>query len=194
MVYAHFINKNSNTPLIWCIVLLFTHHKTPKRKVIAMPNTIQHLCLYIQYLERTIVSLVAFIAKYIPLAQLSFDELNSPAYQKFKTDKLPIIKKFEPWDWRLLQEYYVWKYGSPVKPIRRRGNNSIPEDTVCFRCNAPHHYIYDNTGGRGSYLCKVCGTVFASGVKVTRALTHARLPILQSRLVAEERQKAFYRS
>jgi transposase-like protein len=154
-------------------VLLFKTSQNPKRKVIAMFNTIQYLCLYIQYLERTISSLVTFIAKYIPLGQLAFDDLHSPAYQKFKTDKLPVIMKFEPWDWRQLQEYYVWKYGSPVKPVKRRGNSSVPESTICFRCNAPHQYIYDNTGGRGSYLCKVCGCVFASGAKVTRALTLA---------------------
>jgi transposase-like protein/DNA-directed RNA polymerase subunit RPC12/RpoP len=81
--------------------------------------------------------------------------------------------KFEPWDWQLLQDYYVWKYGSPVEPVKRRVKNNVPEDTICFRCNAPHQYIYDNTGGRGSYLCKVCGTVFADGAKVTRALTLA---------------------
>ena len=132
---------------------------------------IQYLCLYIQHLERTIISLVGFIAKYIPLRQFAFDDLISPAYQKFKTDMLPIIRKFEKQDWRFLQEYYCWKYGKPVSPIKRRGENPVPESTVCFRCGAPHQYIYDNTGGRGSYLCKVCGCVFASGEKVTRPLS-----------------------
>jgi len=132
---------------------------------------IQYLCLYIQHLERTIISLIGFIARYIPLGQLAFDDLNSPAYQKFKTDMLPIIKKFEKQDWQFLQEYYAWKYGEPVKPVARRVESRVPESTVCFRCGAPHQYIYDNTGGRGSYLCKVCGCVFASGEKVTRPLT-----------------------
>ena len=134
---------------------------------------IQYLCLYIQYLERTIISLVGFITKYIPLSQLAFDDLNSPAYQKFKTDMLPIIRKFEKQDWRFLQEYYAWKYGASVKPVARRVESRVPESTVCFRCDAPHQYIYDNTGGRGSYLCKICGCVFASGEKVTRPLTLA---------------------
>jgi transposase-like protein len=134
---------------------------------------IQQLCLYIQYLERTIISLVGFIAKYIPLGQLAFDDLNSPAYQKFKTDMLPIIRKFEKQDWRFLQEYYLWKYGKPVSPIKRRGESTVPESTVCSRCDAPHQYLYDNTGGRGSYECKVCGCIFGSGLKVTRLLTLA---------------------
>ena len=132
---------------------------------------IQYLCYYIQYLERTIISQIAFIARYIPLGQLAFDDLNSPAYQKFKTDILPIIRKFEKQDWKFLQEYYRWKYGKPVSPIKRRGNNPVPENTVCFRCDAPHQFIYDNDGGRGSYLCKVCGCIFASGLKVVRPLT-----------------------
>lgn len=136
-----------------------------------MLNTIHYLCLYIQYLERTIISLVGFIAKYIPLKQFAFDDLNSPAYQKFKTDKLPVIVRFAKQDWTFLLEYYLWKYGKPVKPIARRGENTVSESTVCPRCDAPHQYIYDNTGGRGSYLCKVCGCVFASGEKVTRPLS-----------------------
>ena len=134
-------------------------------------SIIHHLCLYIQYLERTIISLVAFMSKYIPLGQLAFNDLNSPAYQKFRTDMLPIIRKFEKQDWRFLQEYYAWKYGEPVKPVARRVKSRVPESTVCPRCDAPHQYVYDNTGGRGSYLCKVCGCVFASGGKVTRPLS-----------------------
>ena len=132
---------------------------------------IQYLCYYIQYLERTIVAQIVFIAKYIPLGQLAFDDLNSPAYQKFKTDILPIIRKFEKQDWRFLQEYYAWKYDKSVNPIKRRGESSVPESTVCSRCDAPHQYIYDNTGGRGSYECKICGCIFGSGKKVTRPLT-----------------------
>ena len=132
---------------------------------------IQYLCYYIQYLERTIVSQIAFIAKYIPLGQLAFDDLNSPAYQKFKTDILPIIRKFEKQDWKFLQEYYLWKYGKSVSPVKRRVENTVPKSTVCFRCDAPHQYIYDNDGGRGSFLCKVCGCIFNSGLKIARPLT-----------------------
>jgi len=131
---------------------------------------IQYLCYYIQLLERTIVAQIAFIAKYIPLGQLAFDDLNSPAYQKFKTDILPIIKKFEKQDWVFLQKYYAWKYGKSVSPIKRRGNNSIPESVVCFRCDAPHLYIYDNNGNNGAYLCKICGCTFSSGVNTIKPL------------------------
>ena len=133
-------------------------------------NIIHYLCRYIQYLEKTIFYLVKFIAKHIPLGQLAFDDSNSPKYQKFKTDKLPVFKKFEKQDWRFLVEYYFWKYHKPVKPIARRGGKAVPQSCACPRCDAPHHYIYDNTGGRGSYLCKVCDFIFTDGEKVTKPL------------------------
>ena len=34
---------------------------------------------------------------------------------------------------------------------------TIPEDTICPLCGAPHHFLYDNNGGNGQYQCKVCG-------------------------------------
>jgi len=135
-----------------------------------MLNTIHYLCLYIQYLERTIFSLLKFITKYVPLSQLAFDDSNSPKYQKFKIDKLPIIKKFEKQDYLFLLEYYLWKYGKPLKPVTRRKESSVPETAVCPRCSAPHPYIYDNTGGRGEFLCKVCGATFVNGEKVRTPL------------------------
>lgn len=31
---------------------------------------------------------------------------------------------------------------------------------MCPICNAPHNYLYDNNGGRGQYLCKICNNTF----------------------------------
>ena len=111
--------------------------------------------------------LIHFICRYIPLKQCSFDDSHSPKYQKFKIDKLPVIKTFIKQDWLFLLEYYQWKYGKPVKPVQRRNGKSIPEDTICPLCGAPHHYIYDNNGGNGQYQCKICGQTFCSGEVVT---------------------------
>lgn len=130
-------------------------------------DIILYLLNYIQYQHRQICRLFSFICRYIPLKQWAFDDSHSPRYQKFKVDKLPVIKTFVKQDWQFLLQYYQWKYGRPVKPVQRRNGRSIPEDTVCPLCGAPHHYIYDNNGGNGQYQCKVCGQTFCSGEVVT---------------------------
>jgi transposase-like protein/DNA-directed RNA polymerase subunit RPC12/RpoP len=133
-------------------------------------SIITYLLWYIQYLEKTISELLIFIAKFIPLKQFVFDDANSPNYQKFKTDKLPVIKKHEKQDYSFLLEYYLWKYGKAIKPISRRNGKDIPDSVKCPVCGAPHQYIYDNTGGRGSFKCKICGCIFASGEKDRKSL------------------------
>ena len=133
-------------------------------------NIILYLLNYIQYQNKKICWLLNFICRYIPLRQLTFDDSHSPRYQKFKIDRLPVIKPFIKQDWQFLLEYYQWKYGKPVKPVQRRNGKSIPDDTVCPLCGAPHHYIYDNNGGNGQYQCKVCGQTFSSGEVVTTPL------------------------
>ena len=81
-----------------------------------MSVIINFLLLYIQYLENNIKWLVMMLARYIPLGQMAYDDIRSPKYQKFKTDKLPVIIKFEKQDYRFLLEYYNWKYGKQLKP------------------------------------------------------------------------------
>ena len=136
--------------------------------------TIIHLLFaYIQHLENNIKILLKLVMLYVPLRQMAYDELHSPKYQKFKTDKLPTIIKFEKLDCEFLLAYYQWRYKKPLKPIQRRNGRTIPEDIVCPRCNATHHYIYDNNGGKGEYKCKVCAQCFASGVNVTTPLVLA---------------------
>ena len=130
-------------------------------------DIIQYLLSVIQYLYRQNCWLLNFICRYIPLKQWAFDDSHSPKYQKFKIDKLPVIKTFVKQDWQFLLEYYLWKYGRPVKPVQRRNGRTIPEDTVCPLCGAPHHYIYDNNGGNGQYQCKVCGQTFITGEQLS---------------------------
>ncbi len=130
-------------------------------------DIIQYFLDIIQYLYQQNCWLLQFICRYIPLKQWAFDDSHSPKYQKFKVDQLPIIKPFIKQDWQFLLSYYQWKYGKPVKPVQRRNGSSIPEDTVCPLCGAPHHYIYDNNGGRGQFQCKVCGQTFMAGEQVT---------------------------
>ena len=138
-----------------------------------MPTIILILCFYIQYLENNIASLVQFIAKYIPLRQMTYDDSHSPEYQKFKTDKLPVIIQFEKQDYELLLAHSLLVSGKLLKPVVRRNGRDVPEDTVCPCCGAPHQYIYDNNGGRGEYRCKVCGQCFTTGVTATTPLVLA---------------------
>ena len=136
-----------------------------------MNSIITYLLLYNQYLLKQISELTLFIAKFIPLRQWAFDDSISPNYQKFKTDKLPIIKRFQKQDFLFLLEYYFWKYGQIIKPVQRRNGKTIPEATTCPLCGAPHQYIYDNNGGKGQFQCKICGQTFITGEKVTSPLT-----------------------
>ena len=85
-----------------------------------MSQIISYLLVYNQYLLKQIYELTLFIAKYIPLKQWAFDDSKSPSYQKFKLDKLPIIKKFFKQDYSFLLDYYLWKYDKPLKPVQRR--------------------------------------------------------------------------
>lgn len=69
---------------------------------IAMNSIITYLLIQNQYLLQIISYLCNFICKFIPLKQFIFDDSNSPDYQKFKTDKFPVIKKFEKHVFRFL--------------------------------------------------------------------------------------------
>lgn len=133
-----------------------------------MNSIITYLLLIIQYQNQQIRWLLLFISKYIPLKQWAHDDVHSPKYQKFKTDKLPVIQPFVKLDWSFLLAYYEWKYGKKVKPVQRRNGKKIPEIVSCPRCSATHHYLYDNNGGNGQYQCKICSQTFITGERVTK--------------------------
>jgi transposase-like protein/ssDNA-binding Zn-finger/Zn-ribbon topoisomerase 1 len=114
--------------------------------------------------------LLQLLARFLPLRQMAYDDTHSPEYQKFKTDKLPVIIKFEKQDYESLLADYQRKHGKPIKHIIRKNGREIPDDIFCPRCNAPHHYIYDNNGGRGEFRCKICRQTFTNGVNATAPL------------------------
>lgn len=155
-----------------------------------MQKIITHLLQIIQYQNQQIRWLVLFISKYIPLGQWAHDDVHSPKYQKFKTDVLPIIVPFVKQDWQFLLSYYEWKYGKKLRPVQRRNDKSIPEDTTCPRCGASHHYLYDNNGGSGQYQCKVCAQTFVTGEQVTKKLK-LMCPYCGHSLVPKKNRKFF---
>jgi len=155
-----------------------------------MSNIIHYLLLINQDLQKTICQLVLFIIKHIPLRQMAFNDCSSPKYQKFKTDILPVILKPEKHDYRFLNEYYTWKYGKPVAPIKRRKVSTVPDSCVCVRCGAPHEYLYDNNGKGKEFLCKMCGQTFVNG---KNAMSPLRLmcPYCRHSLTAKKDRKHF---
>ena len=128
-----------------------------------MYTIIPLLLAHIQELNKQILFLFQFIVKNIPLnlEKSKDDSLFSPKYNKLKVDKLPIIHVPEKKDYKQLLEQYIKEHGKPLKPIKSRGKNPVPDDVHCPCCNAPHIYIYDNTGGRGQFSCKICSTNFS---------------------------------
>lgn len=75
-------------------------------------------------------------------------------------DAAPIVKKFEKMDYRQLLTQHVEVWGKPIKPVKSRGGTPVPNDVTCPYCGAPHQFLYDNSGGRGQVLCKVCNSRF----------------------------------
>jgi Transposase and inactivated derivatives len=153
-------------------------------------DIILYMIQLIQYQSKQISWLLNFICRYIPLKQWAFDDSHSPKYQKFKVDKLPIIKTFIKQDWAFLLEYYLWRYSKPLKPVQRRNGKTISPETVCPLCGAPHHYIYDNNGGNGQYQCKVCGQTFISGDFLSKS-TRLICPYCSHSLTHKKNRKHF---
>lgn len=125
-----------------------------------MNSIIPYLLLYNQLLIKTIKQLVFFIVKHIPLDNYK-DSHFSPKYQKFTVDALPIIKKPEKLNYKTLLAKHKANTGKDLKPIKRRGSNTVESDAICPRCGAPYDYLYDNDGGRGQLLCKICSFRFS---------------------------------
>lgn len=92
--------------------------------------------------------------KHFPKAKQGVDK----PYQKFKFfDKAPIvadpfIKNFE----EIIEDIKL-STGKTIQPVK---SSKVPDNVVCPYCHAPHNYIYDNNGGKGQFLCKVCSHTF----------------------------------
>lgn len=129
-----------------------------------MYTIIPLLLAHIQELNKQILFLFKFIVKNIPLNNFTTDvdkSLFSPKYRKLKVDDLPKIVVPKKLNFKIiLKEYPQTHNGKILKPIKHRANSSVPSSLKCPCCSAPSNYIYDNTGGRGQFWCKVCDTHF----------------------------------
>ena len=154
-------------------------------------DIILYLLQLIQQLYLQNIWLINFICRYIPLKQWVFDDSHSPKYQKFKVDKLPLILRYEPWDYRDYIPYIEWRYGKTIKPVSRRSECDIDDDCKCPRCNAPKLYLYKNNGVKNQVLCKVCQTRFSPQESRFTKTTALRCPYCTNTLVPKKDRKHF---
>ncbi|MFU0800247.1 MAG: hypothetical protein ACFWUE_06235 [Xylanivirga thermophila] len=76
----------------------------------------------------------------------------------------PFIKNPKKFEYKILLSEHLSKTNRKLKPVRRHGGiNTVPTDSICPQCGAPYEYLYDNNGGRGQLLCKVCNFRFVYG-------------------------------
>jgi len=120
-----------------------------------MQQTIIFLLIVLQYQQQiiNILCVLLFGKNYKPKTEKSTDK----KYLRLSVDTLPVFGKPE------IERIYDCAElirSKNVKPVRRCGGKSVPSDVTCPYCGASCEYLYDNTGGKGQYLCKVCGSHF----------------------------------
>ena len=134
-----------------------------------MVSIIRYLLVLNQSLQMQIAELLKFISKNIKLPKE--EELPNYPYRKLVVDKPPVVVEVKLLNYKdLLNEHFALT-GKPLSPVASRKKTSVPSNAVCTRCGAPHQYLYDNNGGRGQLLCKVCRNTFDKDekqFKVTR--------------------------
>lgn len=119
---------------------------------------------YIVLLQNTVIYLITIL--FGKLVSIVPDEPVRKEYRKLEVDELPKLQRKELLDYNeLLKNHYLEK-GRHLNPVNSRGGNQVPKTTICPRCKAPHYYIYDNNGGKGQYLCKICKTPFKPNIKI----------------------------
>lgn len=142
---------------------------------------------YIVYLQSTIIYLITLLfGKWYSIIP---DEPVKKDYRKLEVDNLPILERIEPLDFTELLANYFETFDKPLRPVKSRSGKVVPSDISCPRCGAPHNYIYDNNGGRGQYLCKVCDTVFKPNIKL-KTLTY-KCPHCNRTLELKKQRKDF---
>ena len=84
-------------------------------------------------------------------------------YAKFKPfEGVPIIQSRVKYDYTILLKDYQNLHGKPLKPVK---SNKVSKSIICPFCKSPHNYIYDNNGGKGQFLCKICSNTFTNQFK-----------------------------
>ncbi|NCC17257.1 MAG: DDE domain-containing protein [Clostridia bacterium] len=124
-----------------------------------MNSIITFLIQFNQSLLAKIDDLLKIIEELTPKRKDS--TLESPKYRKLEVDKPPIVRDFAKLDYRELIKSHEELWGKTIKPVKSRGGTPVPKEVTCPYCGAPHKYLYDNSGGRGQILCKICSSRFS---------------------------------
>ena len=123
-----------------------------------MINTL--IIQYITYLHSLVTALMVIVFGK-GFTSLPDEKPTKKEYRKMQVDDLPIFQEPQKLNYKEVLTNYFNEHGKELKPVKsRKGKMATPSSLICPICNAPHNYIYDNNGGRGQYLCKVCSTTF----------------------------------
>lgn len=135
-----------------------------------MTQIITWLLAYIKFQEKIITYLLILLT--CKNVSPKKDNPISKKYQYLQVDSLPIFETFKKLDYKMLLQNYQNIHGKKLKPINRHKNskNIVPHTVKCPRCNAPHQYIYDNNGGKGQFLCKICDFIFKANKTYLKSL------------------------
>lgn len=115
-------------------------------------QVISVLLLYIKIQQQIIVYLLgSLIGKH--MARKVYDEPVNKPYRKLQVDQMPIIEYIKKLDYKKLLLEYFMEHGKQLNPLKpHKGyKNRVPNTVACPSCGAPHHYLYDNTVGKGQY-------------------------------------------
>ena len=127
-----------------------------------MIHIVPHILRLIKLLNKILFKFQCFLVNRY-MANTPADNPVSEQFRQLQIDAIPIVEKREMLDHKQLLKNYYEEHDKVLKPVNHRGKNVPPEGTVCPICGAPCKYIYDNTGGRGQLLCKVCKNTFYPG-------------------------------
>jgi transposase-like protein/ribosomal protein S27E len=107
-------------------------------------------------------------------------------------DSFPKLETIELLDYKKLLAEHLHQNGKELKPVRRRKNskNKVPNTITCPYCGAPHIYLYDNNGGEGQFLCKVCSQTFNYKIIYSKAIKR-KCPFCDHTLAKVKERKEF---
>lgn len=122
------------------------------------------ISLFIKFLNRInkfIWKIIIILSKFIKIHDINHLD-NKPIdkrYRLFKVDEPAVIEPFITIEHKNHKQLIK---DNNIKPINRRNGKSINITVHCPCCNAPHQYLYDNTGKQNQFECKVCSHIFST--------------------------------